>query len=132
LFGDHMRARWIAILLLASLGGCSWLSGTQKYSVFFQPYSADLDQQAIQTVQSAADFARAHPLRLVRVAGFSAPPDPNRDVDGLSAQRADKVQQMLIDDGVRPEVITTAANGIVDPGSLPTVAVRRVDITIGK
>jgi outer membrane protein OmpA-like peptidoglycan-associated protein len=127
-----MRARWIAILLLASLGGCSWLSGSQKYSVYFQPYSADLDQQAAQTVQSAAGFARAHPLQLVRVAGFSAPPDPNRDVDGLSAQRADRVRQTLIDDGVRSEVITTAANGIVDPGSLPSLAVRRVDITVGK
>lgn len=127
-----MRLRSITLLLLVCVvGGCSWLSNSRKYSVFFQPYSAELDAQAITTIQDAASFSRRHPLLLVTVDGFSAPPDPQRDVDGLSAQRAEAVRQLLVKDGVRDEVIATAANGITDPKSLPNLAVRRVDINVG-
>jgi outer membrane protein OmpA-like peptidoglycan-associated protein len=127
-----MRVRWESVLLLAALGGCSWLTDSQKYSVYFQPYSAELDPPALETVHAAAGFARDHPLQLVAVDGFSAPPDPKLDVAGLSARRAEVVKQVLVSDGVRPERITIAANGITDPKELPTVAVRRVDISVGR
>jgi outer membrane protein OmpA-like peptidoglycan-associated protein len=127
-----MQVRLTSVLLLTALGGCSWLTDSQKYSVYFQPYSAVLDRQAQDTVHSASDFARSHPLQLVTVDGYSAPPDPKRDVDGLSAQRAEAVKQVLISDGVGVQRITTAANGITDPKTLPDVAVRRVDISVGK
>ncbi len=126
-----MRVRWTSFLLLAALGACSSSTEARKFSVYFQPYSADLDQQARETVDSAAVFARDHPLQPIAIAGFSAPPDPKLDVDGLSAKRADTVKQALLSDGVGSQRITTAANGITDPQTLPTVAVRRVDISIG-
>jgi outer membrane protein OmpA-like peptidoglycan-associated protein len=129
---DHMRVRFVAALSLTALAGCSWLSDQQKSSVYFQPYSAKLDPQAIETVHTAANFARAHPLQPVTILGFSAPPDPQRDVDGLSAQRAETVKQALVSDGIGPQRITTSANGVVDPKTLPSVAVRRVDINVGQ
>jgi outer membrane protein OmpA-like peptidoglycan-associated protein len=127
-----MQARLTSVLLLAALGGCGWLTDSQKYSVYFQPYSADLDQQARDTIHAAADFARAHPLQRVTLNGFSSPPDPGRDIDGLSAHRADVVKQVLVADGVGEERITTVANGTTDPKTLPDIAVRRVDISVGQ
>jgi outer membrane protein OmpA-like peptidoglycan-associated protein len=127
-----MRLRWMAILLLAAVGGCSWLSDSRKYSVYFEPYSADLNQQGHETITAVADFARSHPLQPVAIDGFSAPADPKRDIDGLSAQRADAVKQALVDGGVSSSRITVTANGTVDPKTLPSVGVRRVDIAVGK
>jgi|SRR4051794_26520991 len=127
-----MRFQWTAVLVLAALSGCAWLSGPQRYSVFFQPYSAELGDQASTTVHAAADFAKAHPALPIVVKGFSAPPDPKLDVDGLSDQRAENVKRMLIADGITPNRIATTGAGITDPENLPTVSVRRVDISVGR
>jgi outer membrane protein OmpA-like peptidoglycan-associated protein len=126
-----MRFRWTTTLLLATLGGCGWFTETGKYSVYFQPYSATPNDQATETIHTAASFAQAHPLLPVVVTGYSAPPDPKLDVAGLSDQRADAVKQMLIADGIRPNRISTVGNGITDPQSLPEVSLRRVDIGVG-
>ena len=122
----------MAILPFVALSGCAGSSNGQSFSVYFQPYSANLDQQALTSIQAATDFANANPTLPVALAGYAAPPDPNQDVEGLSANRAAAVKQTLINDGVRADRVTTVANGITDPKSLPTVAVRRVDITIGR
>ncbi len=120
------------LALSATVAGCSWLTDSRKFSVYFQAYSADLDHQAHESILAAAQFAKAHPLQPVTVEGFSAPPDPDRDVPGLSAQRAEAVKQALIADGVGSERITTSASGIADPKTLPSVAVRRVDVSVGR
>ena len=125
-----MRVRWTGWLVaVVALGGCSWFYGPQKYSVYFEPYSDQLDPQAGETVHAAAKYAQDHPLKIVALDGFAAPPDPTLDVDGLSAQRAEIVKRALVSDGIKPERITVAANGVTDPTPLPSVAVRRVDIS---
>ena len=126
-----MRLRWMAILLLAAVAGCSWFSDTRKYSVYFEPYSADLNQQAHATITAAAVYAQSHPVLPITIAGFSAPADPRRDVDGLSVQRADVVKQALVGGGIDANRIAATANGTIDPGTLPSLAVRRVDIAVG-
>jgi outer membrane protein OmpA-like peptidoglycan-associated protein len=118
-----------AVLLL---GGCSLFGGGPHYSVYFRPYSADMDAQANTTLHDAADYALAHPGQAVFVTGYSAPPDPGKDVDGLSSQRADAVSKALTDAGVRPNRVVTTATGTSDPGEKPSVSVRRVDIRFGK
>lgn len=120
------------MILVTALAGCAGAPERQRFSVFFQPYSAGLDQQANETVKAAAQFAQSHRGLPVALAGYSAPPDPNRDVDGLSAQRADVVKQALVASGVEPSRISTDAKGITDPKELPQVAVRRVDIMVGQ
>jgi len=126
-----MRFRYKTIVLIASLGGCSQHSDPARYSVYFQSYSVDVDQQARETIQTAANFARTHSGLPVEVAGFAAQPDPKQDVDGLSVQRAEVVKQLLVHDGIEPNRITMAANGMTDPKPLPRLAVRRVDISFG-
>jgi outer membrane protein OmpA-like peptidoglycan-associated protein len=119
------------LLYIVACSGCSSTPDTQQFSVFFQPYSAAVDQQANATIQSAATYALAHPAMPVTLNGYSAPPDPKLDVDGLSAQRAEIVKKILVTGGVDPNRVTTKANGITDPKSLPNLSVRRVDINIG-
>jgi outer membrane protein OmpA-like peptidoglycan-associated protein len=114
--------------MLGALAGCSVFEKPPQYTVFFEPYSADLSDQARATVQSAASYALAHGIGSVFVVGHSAPPDPGKDVDGLSDKRADAVGKALRDDGVSPDRIVTEGNGITDPGIRPEVSVRRVDI----
>jgi outer membrane protein OmpA-like peptidoglycan-associated protein len=126
-----MRLRLGVSTVLLVLGGCSTFQDHPRYSVYFQPYSADLDDQAKVTLHTAADYAVAHRTLPVFVTGYSAPADPGKDVDGLSGQRADTVTKALRDGGVAPNRIVTTANGAVDPGTLPNVSVRRVDIRIG-
>jgi outer membrane protein OmpA-like peptidoglycan-associated protein len=127
-----MRFRWMTVLLLSALAGCTGSGDEQAYSVYFQPYSADPDPAARETIHAAADFARSHRTLPVVVVGYSAPPDPGRDVDGLSAQRAEGVKRVLVAEGVEPNRISTTAHGVIDPKNLPTVAERRVDIAVGR
>jgi outer membrane protein OmpA-like peptidoglycan-associated protein len=128
-----MRYRLASLLMLTALGACANPFGehTRQYSIFFQPYSAALDDHARSAITDAASFAHDHPLQPIKLAGFAAPPDPSKDVDGLSAQRAEVVKQALIADGISPIRISVEANGITDPDGKPSLAVRRVDIDIG-
>ncbi|WP_325598367.1 OmpA family protein [Rhodopila sp.] len=119
------------IALLVGLSSCSLFGERPRYSVYFQPYSAALDGQAQDTVQHAASYAVAHPNRPVFVTGYAAPPDPGKDVDGLSVQRAGAVTKALTDAGVNANRIVTTGNGTIDPGAMPNVSVRRVDISFG-
>ena len=131
-----MGFRWsrvLPVLVLSGcvLGGCSGLFGQDqaRYSIYFEPYSVALDQQAQQTARAVAQFARANPTARLSLSGYSAPADPARNIDGLSDQRAIAVKQTLIGDGVKPERIVTEGYGETDPKALPSVAVRRVDIS---
>jgi outer membrane protein OmpA-like peptidoglycan-associated protein len=129
-----MRYRLATLLLLTSLGACANLFGDTKrhYSIYFQPYASDLDEQARATVLDAAAFAQGHPLQPIALTGYSAPPDPAKGIDGLSAQRAEVVKQALVSNGISPGRISIEANGTTDPAGAPNVAVRRVDINVGR
>ncbi len=126
-----MRYRIATVLLLAVLGGCSSPDNSRNFSIFFPPYSADLDQPAQDTVHAAAAFAKDHPFQPVVVIGYAAPPDPGKDVPGLSDTRADAVKAIMVGDGVAGSRISVSAKGVTDPGLMPTISVRRVDIQVG-
>jgi outer membrane protein OmpA-like peptidoglycan-associated protein len=126
-----MRLRWIALASLVTLAGCGTGSQTRNFSVYFQPYSAELDKQAKETAETAAQYAQAHAVLPVAIEGYSAPADPGRDIDGLSAQRADAIKRVLTAAGVSPTRISTSANGSIDPHPMPQLSVRRVDIAVG-
>lgn len=126
-----MRFRWIALASLAVLPACASGSDTRSFSVYFQPYSAELDQQGWETTDAAAEYAKAYPLLPVSVAGHSAPADPGRDVDELADRRAAEIRRVLTADGFSASRIVLSAYGPSDPHPMPQVAVRRVDITVG-
>src|SRR5664279_1246075 len=120
-----MHYRLATLLLLTGLAGCANPFGehTRQYSIFFQPYSSDLDDHARSAITDAASFAHDHPLQPISLAGYAAPPDPSKDVDGLSAKRAEVVKQALVSDGIWSGRISVEANGITDPEGKPSVAV---------
>jgi len=127
-----MRARLMPILLLAALGGCSLFSSQQKFTVYFEPYSAKLGLQSLETIQAAGRYAQDHPWLPVAVIGYAAPADREHDADGLSAQRADVVKEVLVGDGLGATRIVIKANGVTDPGRAPGLEMRRVDIEVGQ
>jgi len=130
-----MPKRAAMFLATSILGGCTLLSSepaTDRFSVFFAPYSAALDEPAQDAIQLAADFAQRHPTQPVILLGYAAPPGPGQDAPGLSAQRNAAVQGALVADGVRLERISSVAVGRTDPkAAMPQVSIRRVDISVG-
>jgi outer membrane protein OmpA-like peptidoglycan-associated protein len=68
----------------------------------------------------------------VILVGYASPPDPGKDVAGLSDKRNAAVKAMLVGDGVNPDRISAVAKGVVDPkANMPDLSVRRVDISVG-
>lgn len=126
-----MGFRWLRVLAIIVLGGCATLfgQGQTKYSIYFEPNSMALDQQAQQTARAAAQFARANPQTKLSLSGYSEQAKSARNIDGLSDERAIAVKQALVSDGVGPERILTEGYGETDPKALPSEAVRRVDIS---
>ncbi len=125
-----MRLRLVSVLSMVAVAGCS-SPESQNFSVYFPTSSAKLDTQATDTIAAAANFAQSHSRLPVEVTGYAAPADRKPDGDVLSVQRAAAVKHALSDDGVVADRITTAATGLIDPKPLPSLAVRRVDISVG-
>ena len=116
-------------LVFAALCGCSSPDGN-KYSVLFQPFSADLDPQAKGTVQAAATFAKAHPLMPLSIAGDASRPDEG-DYPTLRQERVAVVQNALVSEGVDRLRIEVLGNGLLYPNGVPDQPRRRVIINIG-
>ncbi|MFL5256501.1 MAG: OmpA family protein [Rhodopila sp.] len=131
-----MSRRLACLVLLTLAAGCTKLSGgpsTASFPVFFAPYSADLDQQALDAVHSASDFAKANARQPVILIGYSAPPDPGKDTPGLSDKRAEAVRAALVSDGISSNRISAVGQGTTAPkANMPSVSVRRVDISVGQ
>jgi outer membrane protein OmpA-like peptidoglycan-associated protein len=124
-----MRSGMTVILLCVLAGACSSPNGG-KYSVRFQPFSADLDPQARAVVHSAAAFANAHPLMPLSIAGYATPLNPG-DIETLRQERVQTVQRTLIQEGVGAERIEVLGTGLLYPDGVPDLPKGRVDIAIG-
>ena len=109
-----MRRLTILGLLLA-LAACAnpGAAGQQRYAVFFQEWSAALDQPAKDVVAQAASWANTHPAAEVHVIGYADPegsPQANRD---LSRTRAQVVADGLAADGVAAQRVHIEGAGSV-------------------
>ncbi len=126
-----MLYRVAIVLLITLLAGCAGKGS--KYTVYFIPYSSQLDQRAMDTIQAAATFAKANPLAPVTIQGYSTRPDPAQH-DTLSQLRTGAVKNGLLQDGVgRARIEVLGAGGIIYPQGvpMPTLGPDRVDISIG-
>jgi len=130
------------ISVLCALGGCAYPPGIDFLQprvapepatpVFFQPFSAALDQPALATIQAAAAQANAEPRARVYVTGAadgSGGLAANKDI---SQARAQVVADALESDGVAPGRIRIRSAGTVASPSGPGAqAGRRALIQIG-
>jgi outer membrane protein OmpA-like peptidoglycan-associated protein len=115
---------------LSLLTGCT-LFGVSRpdYVVFFRERSAQLDPEARQVIAQAAARANTSPRARVEVAGYTASAgSPQADIL-LSQQRAQAVTEALAANGVNPSRIVRKGRG--QTSEVPTVASRRVEITVG-
>ena len=123
--------RSLVLGVLLAIGACAGPPPvTQRLVVYYQEWSAALDDSAQQIVKSAATWANSHPTSSVEVVGYADPegsPQANRDV---SRTRAQRVADELIADGVAKERITVTAHGSVG-FAMDSQESRRVTISLG-
>lgn len=123
--------RRLAVLLLVCLGACT--AGTpqasQRFVVYFQEWSAGLDEGAQKAITEAAQRAQQHPTEAVIVTGFADPEGSQQANIDLSRTRAQVVVDQLTRDGVAAGRIHLAARGATD-FTLSSQESRRVEIAV--
>lgn len=126
-----MRRLAAGLLLLSILGACSVAErpASQKFVVFFQEWSAGLDDNAQGAISAAAGWAGQHPAQVVTVTGFAAPDGSQQANVALSRTRAQVVTDQLQRDGVANRRIRLTAKGPTD-FTLAATESRRVEIAV--
>ncbi len=123
--------------LLLMLGACAHtVPGTpaaagQSYAVYFQKWSAGLDDGGLKAVKQAADSARQHAGVPILVSGYAANDTGSNAANQLlSRTRAQQVVDQLRQDGVDAGRIRINAQGATGY-QLDPVEARRVTIAVG-
>ena len=119
-------------LLVAMVIGCTPAPPGPPHTVvvFFQEWSAALDPSALAAVNTAAQWAKAHPALSLKVSGFADPTGSAQANDYMSLTRAQVVADQLVTDGVDRDRIVLSAHGITN-FTLTSQESRRVVIAIG-
>jgi outer membrane protein OmpA-like peptidoglycan-associated protein len=101
----------------------------QKLVVFFQEWSAKLDDAALAVIDQAAANAKAHPTAIVRVEGFADPTGSHAANALLADLRAQVVMDQLQTDGVPVAHLQGRGRGGVH-FALSSQESRRVEISL--
>jgi OOP family OmpA-OmpF porin len=123
----------LSVLAVLLLGGCAALTSSapqQRYVVFFQEWSAQIDTPAQQALQAAATAAQKYPALPVTVSGFADPVGSVAANKDISRLRAQVVIDTLVKDGVAPARIRRRSIGAVD-FTLDSQESRRVEVVLG-
>ncbi len=128
-----MRPAKTAMLLLAAaslcVSACSMMPSSKPgYVIFFTERSVDIDSAAQSSIAAAAHEAVSTGQGVAVVGWTDSAGSASADVV-LSQQRAKRVADALVADGVPPDRISRRGRGQTneDPG----VASRRVNIEVG-
>lgn len=128
-----MRRLGILLMLLFSIAGGARAADVpdQKFVVFFQEWSAALDESAQAVITQAADWVKAHPGNVAHVNGFADPTGSKKANALLSDLRAQMVVDQLETDGVDAKRIRQRGHGSVQY-ALTSQESRRVEISISR
>jgi len=128
-----MRRLGILILLLCAVTGTAGAADTpkQKFVVFFQEWSAAMDDNALAVITHAAEWVKAHPGNVARVNGFADPTGSKAANILMSDLRAQVVVDQLVTDGVDPRMVKQRGHGSVQ-FALTSQESRRVEISVGR
>jgi len=103
---------------------------TQKLVVFFERWSAKLDDSGLAIISQAGDYAKAHPDVLVHVEGFADPEGSRKANILLTDLRTQVVMDQLQSDGVPVPRIRGRGHGSAH-FALSSQESRRVEISLG-
>jgi outer membrane protein OmpA-like peptidoglycan-associated protein len=126
-----MRRLGILFLLLCAATASARAADppAQKFVVFFQEWSAALDDSAQAVITNAAAWVKSHPGNIAHVNGF-ADPTGSREANILMSElRAQVVVDQLQTDGVAPSQVQQAGHGSVQ-FALTSQESRRVEVSI--
>jgi outer membrane protein OmpA-like peptidoglycan-associated protein len=115
--------RVLCMTVLVALAGCAPTTPPgglpPATPVFFEPWSAALDDHAISAIATAAQAAQASPTAEVVVTGAADSTGGEQANKYISETRAQMVADQLVTDGVARERIKVRGVGVV---SAPTMA----------
>jgi outer membrane protein OmpA-like peptidoglycan-associated protein len=128
-----MRRLALLFLLLcaATTSTCAADPPAQKFVVFFQDWSAALDNNAQAVISNAAAWVKAHPRNIAHVNGFADTTGSKEANILLSDLRAQVVVDQLQTDGIDPSQIQQTGHGSVQ-FALSSQESRRVEISISR
>ena len=128
-----MRRCGFVLMLLCLATHASIAAGPpeQKFVVFFEQWSAAIDDSAQSVITQAADYVKSHPGNVAHVAGFADPTGSRQANVLLSQLRAQVVVDQLVTDGVDPKRVQQRGHGSVQ-FALTSQESRRVEISIGR
>ena len=127
-----MRRLGIVFLLLClSIPAAFGADPPQKFIVFFQEWSAAIDDPAQSVITNAAEWLKSHPGYVAHVNGFADPTGSKQANTLLSDLRAQVVADQLQTDGVEPKRIRQRGHGSVQ-FALTSQESRRVEISIDR
>jgi outer membrane protein OmpA-like peptidoglycan-associated protein len=103
----------------------------QTFVVFFQEWSAAIDDSALSVIAHAADWVKSHPGNLAHVNGFASTVGGQQANILLADLRAQVVVDQLLSDGVDASRVRQRGHGPV-PFALTAQESRRVEISISR
>jgi len=136
--------RWSSLALLFALGACvapppaapaataqpaAAGQPAERYAVFFEIWSARLDEPARAAIAQAAARMKQQPSAIVSVVGFADPTGSHEANKLMSRTRAQVVTDALVEDGVPPGRIRQKSVGSVNYIA-DSIESRRVEIDI--
>jgi outer membrane protein OmpA-like peptidoglycan-associated protein len=126
-----MRRVGLLFLLFYAVSGSAYAADNppQKFVVFFQSWSAAMDDSAQAVVGKAAEWVKAHPGNVAHVNGFASTVGGRQANVLLADLRAQMVVDQLHSDGVDAKRIVQRGHGPVKY-ELTAQESRRVEISI--
>jgi outer membrane protein OmpA-like peptidoglycan-associated protein len=131
--GIGMHRLGLLLLLLCVATGSTRAADlpAQKFVVFFQEWSAAIDDPAQAIITQAADWVKAHPGNIAHVHGFASTVGSRPANVLLADLRAQVVADQLQTDGVDAKRIVQRGHGPVE-FALTAQESRRVEISISR
>jgi len=123
-----MRRLLPLLLILGVAASPAHAQQSPTYVIFFQSWSAALDDAAQGVITQAANWAKSHPNDLVQVTGSADTTGSQRANALLSDLRAQMVNDQLVMDGINAGRIQLSGVGSI-PGSGSALLARRVQVT---
>jgi len=126
------RLAIVCLLWFAAIGTASAADPLPpKFVVFFQEWSAAIDDPAQAVISQAAEWVKSHPGNIAHVNGFASTVGSRPANVLLADLRAQVVTDQLVSDGVDAKRIRQRGHGLVQ-FALTAQESRRVEISISR